>query len=127
MVTAAMVLIEWLIIALSLQLFRGDPNQQFAWLTPRTQLLLNLLGGGLMGWATTELWLYRQRSPYLQPAIVWTLVGSLVIVLSLRWLITQLPAAGLLPPALMTDLTSSLLMCLILGGFWRFWRDRLRR
>lgn len=127
MVVAAMVLMEWLIVALSHQLAKGDPSLALLWITPRMLLLLSLLGGGIMGWATTELWLYRQRSKFLQPATVWTLVGSLVIVLSLRWLLAQFLAGTLLPPALLTDLTSSLLMCLILGGFWRFWRDRLRR
>ena len=87
---------------------------------------MTLLGGPILGVATTELW-RRQNNDYLSTDIVWTLLGSVTMLLILRWLLAKYFFGSLLPPALMSEPSSVMLMGLILGGFWRFWSDRFRR
>jgi len=93
-------------------------------LSPGLLVMLPLLGGAVLGVATTELW-RRQNNNYLSVNITWTLIGSVIILLTLRWLLDRYFFEVLLPPALFSEPSSVLLMGLIVGGFWRSWRDRL--
>jgi hypothetical protein len=128
LVVLAAVLLEW---ALEFALKSLEPVELRSLGTgPIPQWLYSLMGllaGPLLGAATTELWCYRQRSSYVPPDLVWTLVGSLLMVLSLRWLLGQFAFQALLPPAILTDVSPTLAMGIAVGGFWRVWSDRLRR
>lgn len=95
-------------------------------ISPGLSMAMTLLGGALLGVASTELW-RRQNNHYLASNIAWTLIGSVTILLSLRWLLATYFFSTLLPPALLSEPSSVLLMGLVIGGFWRAWSDRFRR
>lgn len=141
LVVLAAVLMEWAlefaIQAMASRAISPDPGQVIdplelrslgaGSIPPWLYLLMGLLAGPLLGAATTELWCHRQRSRYAPPDLVWTLVGSLLMVLSLRWLLGQFAFQTLLPPAILTELSPTLAMGIAVGGFWRVWSDRFRR
>jgi zinc transporter ZupT len=125
LVVLAAVLLEWA-LEFALQAMAPPANEGPmlpAWLL----VLLGILAGPILGAATTELWCYQQRSRYLSPELVWTLVGSLLMVLSFRWLLGKFVFQTLLPPAILTEVSGTLAMGIAVGGFWRVWSDRLRR
>ncbi|NJN31760.1 MAG: hypothetical protein HC824_16035 [Synechococcales cyanobacterium RM1_1_8] len=76
--------------------------------------------GAALGIATAELWCFQQRSGLSQPAIAWTLVGSLILALFVRWLLS-LVFGSLLPPALLTEPSMVTVMGIVIGAFWRSW------
>lgn len=117
---AGIIAIEWAII------FALGGIAGLSQLSPVLLMAMTLLGGPILGVATTELW-RRQNNNYLATDIVWTLLGSVTMLLILRWLLAKYFFGSLLPPALMSEPSSVMLMGLILGGFWRFWSDRFRR
>lgn len=119
-VVVGVVAIEWAIV-LAVGGLAGLNN-----LSSGLLLAMSLLGGACLGVATTELWRY-QNNNYLETHIVWTLIGSVTMLLILRWLLAKYFFGALLPPALLSEPSSVLLMGMVMGGFWRFWGDRFRR
>lgn len=119
-VVVGIVAIEWAIV-----LAMGG-LAQLSSLSSGLLLAMTLLGGALLGVVTTELW-RRQNNNYLAPDIAWTLIGSVTLLLILRWLLAKYFFGALLPPALLSEPSSVLLMGMVIGGFWRSWGDRLRR
>lgn len=100
---------------------------RFRWISPQNGWLFGFLGAPAMGIAATELWRYRQNTTYVDQTIGWTLVGSLLVVTSIRWILKNYIFASLLPSPLFTDLTFPMLMGIILGVFWRDIAQRLKR
>lgn len=86
---------------------------------------MNLLGGALLGIATTELW-RRQNNGYLAINLAWTLIGSTTLLLILRWLLAKYFFGALLPPTLLSEPSSVVIMGMVIGGFWRSWSARFR-
>ena len=119
-VVAGVVAIEWAIV-----LALGG-LEQLNNLSPGVLLAMTLLGGALLGMATTELW-RRQNNNYLAADIGWTLIGSVTMLLILRWLLAKYFFGTLLPPALLSEPSSVLLLGMVIGGFWRSWIHRIRR
>ena len=115
-VVAGVIAIEWVMVLAIARL--GIPSGLI--------LSVTFLGGPFLGVATTELW-RRQHNNYLAPDMVWTLIGSITMLLILRWLLAKYFFGALLPPALLSEPSSVLLMGMIIGGFWRFWSSRFRR
>jgi len=123
-VVAIAIVLEWAVVLALGSLVQVDSPGFGGLLSPGVLLMLPLLGGAALGVATTELW-RRQNNNYLSINITWTLIGSVVMLLTLRWLLDKHFFGALLPPALFSEPSSVLLMGLIIGGFWRSWRDRL--
>lgn len=119
-VVAGVILFEWLIVLAVVRL----PG--FSELASGLLPFMALLGGPILGVATTELWRH-QNNNYLAADAVWTLIGSVTILLILRWLFAKYFFGALLPPAFLSEPSSLLLMGMILGGFWRFWIQHFRR
>lgn len=120
MTVAGVVAIEWAIV-----LAMGGVSK-VSNISPGLFMAMELLGGALLGVATTELW-QRQNSNHLAADITWTLIGSVTLLLILRWLLAKYFFGALLPPALLSEPSSVLLMGMVIGGFWRSWSDRIRR
>lgn len=117
---AGTVAIEWAIV-----LALGG-LEQLSKISSGLLLAMTLLGGAFLGVTTTELW-RRRNNNYLPSDIAWTLIGSVTLLLILRWLLAKYFFGALLPPDLLSEPSSLLLMGLVIGGFWRSWSDRLGR
>lgn len=90
-------------------------------------MLIKLFRGLALGLATAELWRYQQNGNSPSNTLAWTLVGSLLIALTVLWILRKYAFAALLPAVVLTDIDEITPMGIILGSFWRSWIWRLRR